>query len=309
MERRQALCLLGRSVVALGAAKFSACGREEVFSPTEAGLTLRSCRTGDFVVGARVTVEGEIEVFVSDVQGIVDLPYTFSGKRLFIEAPGFIRPRVIRFVSGAIDYLWEDDVALPFSYTKKIVYDDGAHPLQRPVKSLITVFPFEKMLADPRGYQAVHEAVAIIDAADVDVAYRIVYADESAEMKVTIEFNPDDPVFKESEYAGAVTQLYLANHVITRGRIVFKTLDAFWGDHLRKAVAHELGHVRGLGHAPDGMGMMGSTEAVADFSVREKEVMRNLFRRVPGNVMPDSGLAMVAAATAAGGWSTVCALC
>jgi hypothetical protein len=226
-------------------------------------LDLRACRTGLPVTNAQKAV---------------------ASTGYVVNAPGFIQPRVVPF-GATTDYLWEDDVRLPYSYVLDLVYEHGA--LYRPTVTEVAVVSY---LSSRRERAAVQQGIEIIAEADGNIRWYQVEEGVSASMIVKIIEDPEHPIWKEYPQHWALAVIEYRGYVIVGGEVHIRDTSVYWGKHLTRAIAHELGHHRGLWHAEGGM--MGSPDPVLSFSDREREVMRNMFRRQPGTRPPDdsSGL-------------------
>ncbi len=257
-------------------------------------IVVKSARTGQAVVG--VEVRGQVDVSSSDGNGRVVFGDAANGEILVMTKIGFLT-RVVNARQGMIEYLWEDDALLPYTYTYHLVYDtNNATPLRRPVARMLTVFPSAETRNDPRAWPALNWAVNLHNRTNHDIQYAIAPNDQAG-VEFRIDLSKDE---SDQTNPGALTYSYLNGNTIVSAKIVFVSFDAFWGDHLRKAMTHELGHARGLNHGVGLGGMMGSPDPVSDFTPQEKEVMHNMFLREPGNWAPDTAPGTSARSTAIG---------
>ncbi|MBX4211250.1 MAG: hypothetical protein KW806_00395 [Candidatus Yanofskybacteria bacterium] len=217
---------------------------------------------------------------------------SINGSMMTVSVGGFLQ-HVINVRENGVEYLWEDDSQLPSHYTEALAY--GGNPdgrLSRPMAGTMYITVSSDLKENQEALEALDEGVAILNRDDPDMRWEMDLNRTGNEPNtVWINVDPNSEWFERIPGSGALTWTYAQGSVITGGHILLRSASAqtWWGNHFPRMFAHELGHIRGLGHPPSDMseGIMGAPRAVLQFSGREKEVMRNMFRRTPGNRLPD----------------------
>lgn len=269
-----------RTLLCLFAAVGIACGAESPTvppvnpNPQATAIPIFSLRNGEPVSGAQVTVNNGVVTTL---------------------APGFL-PRTGWYQSG--EFLWPRDDQLPDWFTYQIVYNDdyneGGRSLHRPEPGLMTVIPAELIWEEQELFRAVQSGIDNLNDADDDIEWQMARSSSGADGEISIEINPEDPWFIELPGAGGLAIAALRGNTIIGGRVVFRSAE-YGSDWVTGATAHELGHLRGLGHVKDPETVMGSF--LHQFSEREREVMRYMMRRPPGTRWPDDTTGVASAAS------------
>lgn len=265
----------------------------------EQSVEVRALRTGQLVIGASIQSQGgQTAVTSPDGSAVLIIANGETGN---ITAAGFIPKRGISFQGGRqIEYLWEDDAQLPLQFTKELVYgfnQNGIKHLERPVAPVLTVQTDQAILVDRRMEYDLPEALTTVNAvlgqSRTGSTTTFVLDPAATAPLVSIALNPDN-----RENPGELTWTYIEDvGSVVHCRIEFQTTRAFWGIHLQRALQHAFAHCLGMVHAPSYPGIMGGRETnpSLEFTWMEQQVMRNIFRRPPGNQAPDNAPGMTAA--------------
>jgi Matrixin len=284
-------------------------------------LTIVSGETRSPVAGASVVVAGRS--YTTDGAGEVRLAEAVPrGSLVDIVAAGFLdRQTTVRLPEAARFSLWPKTSAagLNEQTTAELVYTPGAfccpadvlaaQPLRRVSP---TIGSFELVLdarygGDAGVRAAIQEAASLAGRA---AGARVVFmpAETSGGARIDITTGPDP---ENRPNVAAFTERRLdALGYITGGRIVFVVDEYLSGRQQRvltTIMAHELGHMLGLGHSsiPGVMSVFQGTAtnyaffaAARDFSPIEKLVLDLMYDRRSGTRFPDND--RVAALTSAG---------
>jgi len=261
-------------------------------------VTLMLIGCGSRVIPTTVESSSGRLVFKASRTGhVLFVEPSINGATMTVSQGGFLS-RTIETRDRGDEYLWEDDPELPFHYTNALVYNNYLHALVRPVGQQMKVVPTSAIVEHPRAYTALLEALEVLNRTDRDLHWIISDPSSSDQPNtVLVHVDPEEPWFDQLPDAGALAFADLEGPIITGGRVILRSLDIWPGNHFPRVFAHELAHIRGLGHPPDDMaeGIMGAPHPVLAFSQREQEVMRNMFRRTPGTRPPDDSLAVTRA--------------
>lgn len=264
-------------------------------------VSVVSGETGEPVVGARVTAGGL--VLTTDGTGVAVVPSAVGeGAPVDVEAAGFLtRQTTVRAAAARMD-LWPDDPRLPGSYTQQLVYTrasttDGGRlvPLERlpPSVRSVVVVPSDALEEDGVAVAALRRATDEFNAA---AAGRVRFSlDGSADLKVPARVAPDDPAC-EGQASRLLARTWTSGHEVTRAEILFCGAEP---TRLWWPIAHEMGHVFGLGHSAEPRDLMYpwyTRDAEHGFSGREALLMGLLQRRRGGNAWPDDDRAATASA-------------
>ena len=280
------------------------------------------------VPGASVTVAGR--KYTTDTAGEVRLAEPVWRSALVdILASGFLDRQTTMGSGPPTRFsLWPKASAtgLDEHTTAELVYTSGASccPAARlgtlPLRRVSPTIRSFAVVLDPR-YRANGDVMAaILEGASLAGAAsggRVVFApaDTSAGPRIDLTSGPD-PLNRPNVAAFADLQLDGQGYVVG-GRVVFVVEDYLTsGRHQRTMatiVAHELGHMLGLGHssAPGVMSVLDGTAtnyaffyANGDFSPAEKLALDIMYERRAGNRFPDND--RQAAATSVGREQIVC---
>lgn len=266
----------------------TACGTDDPTGPSGTAINLApvSLRDGTPVTGAVITP-------------------TATGVN--IQAPGFLT-RGTAHTRGT-EQLWPSDAQMPESFTFEGAYaSNPSARLARPVPGVMTV-EYSRELADAdRALDALTYGAAAINDVHKHLTMQLVPPGSGGKVKVFMD--SAHPVWSQPglENAGAVTMAYRdSRYTIIRGEIIFKSYSVFYGNHLRKAMSHELAHMAGIAGHPRGIpgvapnGMMSSPDPDAQFTRPEIDLMNWMFARPNGTRWPDDSSGLPAGASASDG--------
>jgi hypothetical protein len=212
------------------------------------------------------------------------------GVRTLVKASGYLQREAL--FDGKPYYLWPGDE----SYARALVYTEYS-PGQRLSRweQGFQIAGGPELAVDPRVPGILADAAAEASrATGLPISIR-----ESG--SVTVILDPAEPYFATHD-AVAFTRLGFSGNAIVSARIFFRDLKYLLGTGNRvrtNTVLHEIGHVLGLGHSPDGRDVMhvdGLRTDARQFSDREQVLLRMMYRwRKPGNAAPDRDAALEAA--------------
>lgn len=285
--------LVGLSLALAGCSGSNPAGPTVMPDAPGSTLTVLSARIGTPIVGASVII-GADKLF-TDAGGIVRISSANNGQVALVQAPACIDKRFPLVKTGMTVWMVSNDARLPMAYTDAAIYGGGSYGIFRPVSSVITLVP-DGFMRQGREWDALtfaaaahNEVNARISRPDVRLlpAMQIAEPGSTGPVSIKIYQDPNDPIFSQPGYenAGAVTFRITDGYKVVGGRIVFRNTSRFWGEHLKKAMMHEIGHIRGLGHSPGGI--MSSAAPITQFIPAEEESMLNLVLLPPGTRSPD----------------------
>jgi hypothetical protein len=205
------------------------------------------------------------------------------GARAAVTAAGYLVREAL--FDGKPFYLWP---AVDEDYVRAVIYGEFA-PGRRLTRweQGFDVAPAPELAEDSRVRSVIEDAVAEVrQASGLPIAVR-------STGTVTVSVNIEDPFFAAGT-AVAYTRLTVRGNSIVGARVVFldlRYLLALGNRSRTNTMLHEMGHVLGLGHSPDGRDVMHVDGARTDaraFSARELLTVRMMYlRRRPGNAAPD----------------------
>jgi len=310
-------------LTAIALALHPGCGRDPVPSaptpvvqsqdiPAGTVLTVVSGETGRPVAGASVTVAGRGST--TDTAGEVRLTEPVPrGALMDVVAAGFLdRQTTMRSAASTRFSLWPKAsvTGLDEQTTAELVYTSGSvccpadnlasQPLRRvlPTIGSFTLVLDARYRANPEVGQAIQAGASLAGAAS---GARVVFvpADSGASWRIDITSGPDPD--NRPNIAAFADRQFDAQGYITGGRVVFVIEDYLTGRRpyweLVTLVAHELGHMLGLGHTSS-PGMMSVSRGRAnfyayfdarhDFSPAEKLALELMSDRRAGTRFPDN---------------------
>jgi hypothetical protein len=258
-------------------------------APVDRGVTVVSGGTGRPVAGA--TVRSGVLAAATDAEGRGTLPLS-DLDRLEIDAAGFL-PRTTLFRGDPVFPLWPLRADAGEDFVLELVYNhlvsDGS--VTRPVSPVVLVLSGE-IRNDPAAAAAEERAAALASAATGGVIpFSTGASAPQGSVAIAVSVDSTDPFLAANPSYGAVTRVTFPGHRITSGSTTYRGLAEARAASL---VAHETGHILGLGH-PSQAGLM-SVDSIArysDFTAAERLEVRLMQLRPPGNRPPDddSGVA------------------
>ena len=283
-------------------------------------LTVVSGETDQPIAGATLVIGDQR--YTTDAAGEARLAATvLRGAWMDIVAPAFLDRHTTIPMDQTRFTLWPktSGTGLDEHTTAELVYTPGsrccpaetlaASPLRR-VASTITTLPVVLDPAyrdNPLARAAIEDGMRVASAAtQCSVVFTLGDTDEGPRVYVT---SGPDPLERENVAAFAERTLNAQGYV-TGGRVVFVREDYLVGPQPHRSrttvIAHELGHILGLGHSstPGVMSVLGGRgtnyayfAAHSDFSPAEKLVLDLMYQRRAGTRFPDND--RLAAASAA----------
>jgi hypothetical protein len=258
-------------------------------------MTVVNGQTGAAVAGASVTIAGR--PFTTDASGQFTAPEPVLPDQLLeITAAGFLKRETLTRTDTRFA-LWPDSSGLPAGYTQEIAYMPGFTQdtkLTRPTSGVFVTLS-AGMDADARA--AHNDAAALLTAANGGaIPFAVSDSPPAGSAKITVSIDGSAAFFAQNPGAAAFAEVQFAANAIGGSglRIVYK--DASFAK-IRALVAHEMGHQFGLGHPTSIPGLMNPTidASRADYSDAEKNVLKLMVQRRPGNAFPDNDRAVTAA--------------
>jgi hypothetical protein len=255
-------------------------------------VTVTSGETDAPVAGARVLVAGA--PYTTDGSGQARVQATAEGAQVDIEAKGFLgRQTLVRHAVTRLT-LWPDAPELPSDYTRALVYTASSTsdttslvPLERlpPRIRTLALEPSDRLKADRWVMDAHRKAAAYFNMATEGRVF--VTVGGTADMTVPTRIDTADPVC-EGSTSRLFANIWASGHEVSRAEIVFCSEGP---TRLPSPIAHELGHIYGLGHSPNGFDLMYPYyDALNEhgFTEREMLTMGLIELRRGGNTWPDN---------------------
>jgi hypothetical protein len=268
-------------------------------TPTPSGwpagtvVTVVSGETDAPVARARVLVAGLAHTTDAAGQTTVQTAAA-EGATVDVEAPGFLsRQTLVRHTVVRLT-LWPNTPDLPGTYTRALVYTASSAsdttslvPLERlpPRIRTLALVPSDRLKANKWVMAAHRQAAAYFNLA---VEGRVfVTLGGTADMTVPTRIDTADPVC-EGSTSRLFANIWASGHEVSRAEIVFCSEGP---TRLPSPIAHELGHIYGLGHSPNGFDLMYPYyDALNEhgFTEREMLTMGLIELRRGGNTWPDN---------------------
>jgi hypothetical protein len=282
-RRFRGLRCAGSAALALG---LVACGSGR--SPTSAGdvqrtLTVVAGDTQRPVAGA-VVVAGAVRT-ATDSAGQATVPLG-DGTPIEIDASSFF-VRSTLFRGEATLSLWPLRPDAGEDFVAELVYNhlvsDGS--VTRPVSPVVLVLSAE-LRGDAAASSAEERAAAQASAATGGrIPFSVGDAAPAGSVAIQVLVNPADDFLAANPSYGAVTRVTFPGNRITSGSTTYRGLTEARAFSL---VAHETGHILGLGHpSQPGLMSVATIARYSDFTPAEALEVRMMQLRLPGNRPPD----------------------
>jgi Matrixin len=270
-------------------------------------LSLRSAETDQPVAGAAISLSGQSPVgafsrtFTSDAAGQFTLDRTvlLSPTPLVeVTAAGFVTRSTLLRQDETTLTLWpaSSSTGLDEDFSSTAVYsasacpavNTGLSPLRRASASVETIqVTFGTSIQDDAAQAAHQLAISRLNTAIGGALRYELTAAPASGVSFVAEIDPNHATCTAgAEPLRAATELTSNNLTVIGGRLVYCSVNAARSATL---VLHELGHTLGLYHSSSTSDVMYcSSGRPAQFSPRERLVMRLARQRRPGNRWPDN---------------------
>jgi hypothetical protein len=277
-----ALCLLGAFLPACGTTSTPADTTTTPTATTQSTLTFTSTVTGSPVVGANVVVAGSS--YTTGADGVITLSAPAAiGSTIDATAPGFL-DRATVVTSTAALTLWEIPAGADVTFVRQLAYNRTGTPevLWRPTAVNIFLQLTGDLANDPVARAAHVQAAAMATAMTGARVTVQVGTPATAGLIFTLQINASSST--------STTFLTQTGGVIQGGRVEYPSLTTARNP---AAVAHEIGHMLGFGHAPSGL-MCPSACGAANFSPLDQAVFVSMWQRLPGTAALDNDRRLLA---------------
>ncbi len=257
-------------------------------SPTTAGeaqqtLTVLAGDTGRPVAGAIVARAASRTATDAAGQATLSLG---DATPIEIDASAFF-VRSTLFRGDTTFLLWPLRPDAGEDFVAELVYNhlvsDGS--LTRPVSPVVLVLSPE-LRSDGVAASAEERAAALASAAtDGRIPFTVGAAAPAGSVAIQVSVNPADDFLAANPAYGAVTRVTFPGHRITSGSTTYRGLAEARAFSL---VAHETGHILGLGHpSQPGLMSVATIARYSNFTPAEALEVRMMQLRPPGNLPPD----------------------
>lgn len=286
--------MLPGCMVLAGCLTLAGCGKDSTTAPsasatptptptatpagsTVATLTFTSTVTGNPVAGARAIVAGTS--YTANEAGTITLTAPAApAATLDVSAAGFLdRVTLVGFATTVT--LWQLPTGADVNFVRQLVYNRPGTPevLWRPNQGTLSLVLTGELASDPN-VRTAHILAAAMVTAMTESRVRLQLGDSAGTAgTVTLLVNAANP-------GTATTYLNQSGGAILGGRIEYTNMATARN---ARAVAHELGHLLGFGHAPSGL-MCPSGCGVDSFSPLEHDVFASMLLRAPGTAPLDN---------------------
>jgi hypothetical protein len=251
--------------------------------PAGATLAFVSGISQEPVGSARVSVGNT--AYTTDGAGQIRLGEPAeAGANLSVEAAGFLRrDTLIRTSADTLFTLWPLEDATG-EYTLALVYHSSRLLRFHPATRRVSIVPNREFLTtDPLGLEAHEYAAARMTAATNGQIEFVVEEQPTGSVVVSSELAPDPC----GMFVGCAQPQLQGYHVVAG--VIRISSERSTGNR-RRIILHELGHIFGLAHSPEGTAgdlMQPSGHGEVDFSSRELRTIRMMLRRHAGNRFTD----------------------
>lgn len=223
--------------------------------------------------------------YTTNASGQLSIPSALTaGATLDIEAAGFLK-RETTLGNGPQFSLWPSQAqGATEAWTQQVLHGTfGTSPMLRPDPQLrqYTIIGDASITADPASVLALERAAAMWNAAITGSGFTIRVGTGPAVNAYGVVVAAIDPTIPTSGGAAPLG----TGRALSGGTISFRTLAVA---RLPNLVAHELGHMFGIGHSPDSVDIMFSASPAPDLSAREQMTVRLMLQRRPGKIWPDN---------------------
>lgn len=276
-----ALCLLAGFLPACGTTATPATTATTPTATTQSSLTFTSTVTGAPVVGANVVVAGS--TYTTGADGVVTLSAPASiGSTIDATAPGFL-DRATVVTSTATLTLWEIPAGADVAFVRQLAYNRGGTPevLWRPTAVSIFLQLTGELASDPT-VRAAHVQAAAMATAMTAGKVTVQVGTPGTGLLFNLQLNPSSST--------TTTYLTQVGGTIQGGRVEYPNLNVA---RSVPAIAHEIGHMLGFGHAPSGL-MCPNACGVGNFSPLDQAVFVSMWQRLPGTAPLDNDRKLLA---------------
>jgi hypothetical protein len=277
-----ALCLFAAFLPACGTTSTPATTATTPTATTQSSLTFTSTVTGSPVAGAKIVVAGSS--YTTGADGVITLSAPAAiGSTVDATAPGFL-DRATAVTATSTLTLWQIPAGADVNFVRQLAYSRTGTPevLWRPTAVNIFLQLVGELGSDPVARAAHVQAAAMATAMTGARVTVQVGTAATAGLIFTLQLNP----------ASSTTTTFLTQTggTIQGGRVEYPNLAAARNP---AAIAHEIGHMLGFGHAPSGL-MCPSACGAASFSPLDQAVFVSMWQRLPGTAPLDNDRRLLA---------------
>ena len=285
--RRGSICAsaLASLVIACGGTSGPAAPSNGSGTPSQT-VSVVSGDTGAPVSNARVIAGGV--TYTTNASGQAVLPGELTAAATVdLEISGFLK-RETTLAGGPQFSLWPSQAqGAAEAWTQQVLHGTfGTSSMLRPDPQLrqYTILPDAAVASDPSALLALERAAAMWNAA-TGASFTMRVGSGAPVNGLGVVVATIDPT---SPSAGGAAPLG-TGRALSGGTISFRSIAVA---RLPNVVAHELGHMFGVGHSPDASDVMYSASPAADLSMRERMTARLMLQRRPGKNWPDNERAL-----------------